>query len=247
MIAPDKHMLRAALELAEAGWDVLPLNGKQPTTGLTPHGHKDATRNPKKLRRWWADRDWNIGAPVPDNVVVFDIDPRNGGSRRALEQAAGVPLTPTLTTRSGSGGWHLYYVRPWEHVSARKLPQGIDFKTNGYLVMPPSIHPDTGQPYRWNRRPIADMTLELARLVLEMPRERYERDGTYDISGLVSWVRTLPKGERHNGVHWAARRVHEAGGSTRHLERLIEAAEDIGFTPYEARRVVESVARRASS
>ena len=237
------RLLRAALELAETGWKVIPLRGKQPTTGLTPHGHKDATRNPKKIRRWWADGDWNIGCPVPDNMVVFDIDPRNGGSRRALEQAAGVPLEPTLTTRSGSGGWHLYYVRPWERVTGRKLPQGIDFKTNGYLVMPPSIHPDTGQPYKWNRRPIAHMPLELARLVLELPADRRE-EGTYDIGGLVSWVRSLPKGERHNGLHWAARRVHEAGGSTRHTEQLIEAAEDIGMDPREARRVVES-ARKA--
>ncbi|WP_456286246.1 bifunctional DNA primase/polymerase [Microbacterium sp. JZ70] len=235
------RMLDAALELAEAGWKVLPLKGKQPTTGLTPHGHKDATRNPKRIRRWWADGDWNIGSPVPENVVVFDVDPRNGGSRRALERAAGVPLNATLTTRSGSGGWHLYYVRPWEHVTGLRLPSGIDFKTNGYMVMPPSVHPDTGQPYRWNRRPIAHMPIELARLVLEMPSERREAGtGTYDIGGLVSWVRSLRPGERHNGVHWAARRVHEAGASARHIEQLIEAAEDIGFTPYEARRVVES-------
>lgn len=231
--------LRAALRLAAAEWAVLPLKGKKPTTGLTPHGVHDATRKSKLIREWWADDDWNIGCPVPENVVVFDIDPRNGGSRRALELSAGVPLTPTLTTRSGSGGWHLYYVRPWEHVSGRKLPSGIDFKTNGYLVMPPSIHPETGQPYRWNRRPIEHMPLELARLVLEMPSEP-RGDGTYDIGGLVSWVRALPRGERHNGLHWAARRVSEAGGSQRHVDRLIEAAEDIGFTPYEARRVVES-------
>jgi hypothetical protein len=233
------RMLRAALELAEAGWKVLPLKGKQPTTGLTPNGHKDATRRPKLIRDWWAEQDWNIGSPVPENVVVFDIDPRNGGSRRALEHVAGVPLVPTLTTRSGSGGWHLYYVRPWERVTAMKLPRGIDFKTNGYMVMPPSVHPDTGQPYKWNRRPVAHMSLELARLVFETPAERRE-EGTYEIGGLISWVRTLPRGERHNGLHWAARRVHEAGGSTRHAEQLIEAAEDIGFTPYEARRVVES-------
>lgn len=233
------RLLPAALRLAEAGWAVLPLDGKKPTTGITPHGHKDATTDPRTIRKWWAEGDWNIGAPVPDNVVVFDIDPRNGGSRRALELAAGVPLVPTLTTRSGSGGWHLYYVRPWEHVSGGKLPSGIDFKTNGYLVMPPSIHPDTGQLYRWNRRPIEHMTLELAQLVLASPVERRE-GGVYDIGALVSWVRTLPKGERHNGLHWAARRMHEAGASTRHVERLTESAEDIGFTPYEARRVVES-------
>lgn len=234
------RMLRAALELGEAGWAVLPLNGKQPTTGLTPHGVHDATRSTKQIREWWADRDWNIGSPVPENVVVFDIDPRNGGSRRALEHAAGVPLKPTLTTRSGSGGWHLYYVRPWERVSGMNLPRGIDFKANGYLVMPPSVHPDTGKPYEWNRRPIAHMTLELARLVLEMPRERHEQEGTYDIGALVAWVRSLPRGERHNGVHWAARRLHEADASTRHFDQLIDAAEDIGISPNEARRVVES-------
>lgn len=232
------RLLRAALDLANAGWAVLPIDGKRP---ITEHGHHDATTSRRQIREWWRAGDWNIGSPVPEHVVVFDIDPRNGGSRHALARAAGVPLAPTLTTKTGSGGWHLYYVRPWERVTGTKLPAGIDFKANGYMVMPPSIHPATGQPYRWNRRPIGHMPLELARLVLETPAERERREaGTYDIGGLVSWVRALQPGERHNGLHWAARRVHDAGGSARHAEQLIEAAEDIGFAPNEARRVVES-------
>lgn len=241
------RMLSAALALAESGRAVLPLRGKLPTTGLTPHGHHDATTSRRQIREWWADREWNVGSPVPDMVVVFDIDPRNGGSRRALEQSAGVPLVPTLTTRTGSDGWHLYYVRPWEHVTGRNLPAGIDFKAtgSGYMVMPPSVHPDTGKRYRSNRLPIAHMTLELARLVLAPPPEHDAGDGVYDIGGIVSWLRARPQGERHDGLHWAARRVHEAGSSARHLDQLVSAAEDLGISHNEARRVVES-ARKGS-
>ena len=104
-------MLHAALDLAEHGWDVLPLNGKQP---ITAHGHLDATTDPATIRRMWADRDYNIGSPVPGNLLVLDVDPRNGGSVQALEHMADVTLPPTLEVISGrrDGGRHLYYFRP---------------------------------------------------------------------------------------------------------------------------------------
>ena len=101
-------MLRAALELVDAGWAVLPLNGKQP---VTAHGHLDATTDPKQVKKWWGEGDWNIGSPVPENLLVLDIDPRNGGSLEELERRAGVTLPPTLEVISGrrDGGRHLYY------------------------------------------------------------------------------------------------------------------------------------------
>jgi len=236
--------MRAALELAEAGWAVLPLKGKTPTTGLTPHGHLDATTNPRTIRRWWADRDWNIGSPVPDSLLVFDVDPRNGGRLADLERLAGVSLPPTLEVESGrrDGGRHLYFKRPFPQPYRGNIPHGIDLKTGsgGYMVMPPSAHPDTGQPYRWIYRDIARLPRQVSALMMPRTRTTRRNPTAADAVALATWVRSLQAGERHDGLHWAARRAHEAGVSDRGLDRLIDAAEDIGMNPREARRVVES-------
>lgn len=234
-------MMSAALDLAAGGWAVLPLDGKTPTTGHTPNGHKDATTNRKRIRRWWADRNWNIGCPVPDSVMVFDIDPRNGGSLAELEHLAGVKLPRTLEVISGrrDGGRHLYFRRPFAHPYRGNIPRGIDVKTNGYMVVPPSLHPETGKRYRRVDRDIARLPQPVIDLM--QPRE-ISTDGTTaaDPMALAAWIRTLGPGEKHNGLFWAASRAHEGGVSQHGLDLLIDAAEDIGISRSEARRVIAS-------
>lgn len=235
-------MLKAALELADNGWAVLPLDGKTPTTGHTLNGHLDATTDPHTIREWWSSGDWNIGSPVPDSLVAFDVDPRNGGSLADLERVAGVKLPPTLEVISGrrDGGRHLYYLRPFKHPYRGNVPHGIDVKTNGYMVMPPSVHPDTGKPYKWVYREAVRLPRQVAALMLPRTRVTRRDPKATDVVALAAWVRTLQVGDRHDGLHWAARRAHEAGVGDRGLAILIDAAEDIGFDPREAERVIES-------
>lgn len=236
------RMLKAALELADAGWAVLPLDGKRP---VTAHGHLDATTDPRTIRRMWAERDWNIGSPVPESLMVFDVDPRNGGSLQELEQRAGVNLPDTLEVISGrrDGGRHLYYMRPFRQPYRGNIPHGIDVKTNGYMVMPPSVHPDTGRAYRWVEREVVRLPRQVAALMLPRTRITRRNPSATDPVALAVWVRTLQPGERHDGLHWAARRAHEAGVGDRGFALLVEAAEDIGMNPREVRRVIESAGK----
>jgi putative DNA primase/helicase len=59
----------------------------------------------------------------------------------------------TVTAITGSGGEHLLYRMPdGERLGNHRagLPSGIDVRGwNGYLVLAPSIHPDTGRAYAW--------------------------------------------------------------------------------------------------
>ena len=105
----------------------------------------------------------NIGARVPASLLVLDIDPRHGGHQHLaqLEREHG-PLPPTRVSVSGrgDGGQHRWFLHPGGAVSAAQLGGGLDLKTHaGYVVLPPSRHPATGQPYTW-----AEPTLEPADL-----------------------------------------------------------------------------------
>jgi Bifunctional DNA primase/polymerase, N-terminal len=154
--------LTAAVELAQHGWPVFPCRGKVP---MTKHGHLDATTDQDQARELWMRYPHaNIGAAVPPSLAVFDIDPRNGGSFDALTAIVG-PLPQTLTAWSGrgDGGRHLYFLRPHGELTSTKLPLGIDLKAYGYCVMPPSLHPATGQPYRWELAHMPHALRELLR------------------------------------------------------------------------------------
>lgn len=155
---PD--MLAAALEYATHHWAVFPLRGKVPAIAGS-RGVLDATTDSAIVTGWWSGRyaGCSIGGRVPEPMIVLDVDPRSGGrdSIAALERQHG-PLPETLTTVSGrgDGGRHLFYRRPSGKLSARRLGPGIDLKTSsGYVVLPPSIHPDSGKPYTRIERPVA--------------------------------------------------------------------------------------------
>ena len=62
-------------------------------------------------------------------------------------------LPQTVEVKTGGGGRHLYFKFPEGTKiknSSNVLGPGLDIKsTGGYVIAPPSIHPDTGQPYAW--------------------------------------------------------------------------------------------------
>src|SRR5262245_4099309 len=145
-------LAEAALAYARMGWSVFPLapRTKEPLRGS--HGFKDATTDPATIERWWQEHpDANIGLATTD-VVVLDIDPRNGGDYTLadLETEHG-RLPHTVESVTGSGGRHIFFqlhgvpIRKGTHA----LGHGLDIKTDGgYVVLSPSVHPN-GQRYEW--------------------------------------------------------------------------------------------------
>lgn len=248
-----------ALALASAGWRLLPLRGKIPTT---LHGVKDATADPELVARWWAGgATWNIGARVPGHLVVLDCDPRNGGTLAALAEANGAPLPDTLTVYSGrgDGGQHLYYRHPGGKLTQRNLPPGIDVKTDtGYCVLPPSLHPDTGRPYVWGEVttpvPFPTGLLPLVRPPEPAPapfpgRARSGAPGADPgrlarrAQHLAEHVAAAAEGERNGRLFWAACTAHREGYPPDTFELLERAAVHTGLSEAEARATIASAHR----
>ncbi len=144
-------MLDAALRYAAHGWPVLPLRERSKLPA-TQHGVKDATTDTATIDRWF--HQWpnaNIGLACNDLLAV-DIDPRAGGIETFVDLLGDHPLPDTLKsiTGRGDGGMHLIFRAPDFPVKNGELAPGVDVKArDGYLVVPPSVHPDTGGIYTW--------------------------------------------------------------------------------------------------
>ena len=142
--------LEAALTYASWGWHVLPLvpNDKRPASA---HGVHDATTDLDKIRAWWAQNpNYNIGiaAGEKSGIVVFDIDPRNGGSDSwddFTSEHGGVP--DGICQLTAGGGQH--HIAEWrEGLKSCELRPGVDFLANGrYFVVAPSSVND--REYTW--------------------------------------------------------------------------------------------------
>lgn len=245
-------MLDAALDLAGAGWKVLPCipTGPKAKAPLTPNGFKDATTEPEVIRAWWEQ--WPaalIGVVIPEHLLVLDIDPRNGGSMDELEKVLG-PLPATLTSWSGrqDGGRHLWFRKPVGSLTSKRLPEGIDLKLGGrgYCIAPPSPHPATGQEYRWEHAPISRLphrAIEALRAPTAVATPHPQRSPA-GADGLVEFVRASVEGERNSRLFWAACRAFETGDRFI-IDKLFEAALMIGLDDREAARTISSARNSA--
>ncbi len=147
--------LDAALAYAARGLPVFPLNpnSKEPHGLLAPNGFKNATTNPDTIRQWFTEFPHaNLAIAIPEGVIVVDIDPRNNGTETWQKLATNRTVnTMTSISGRGDGGFHLWLNQPPDIKLNTKLGPGVDVKAGGkgYIVAPPSIHPDSGLPYTW--------------------------------------------------------------------------------------------------
>lgn len=242
-------MLAEALGYASAGWPIFPLRGKQP---LTRHGFKEATVDHDQIYAWW--HKWphaNIGFAILPGLMVIDIDPRAGGSTNLAEltsEHGPIPATLTAISGRGDGGCHYYLVRPPGMLTTTRLPRGVDYREGGkhYVVAPPSIHPDTGRPYRWaNNHDIAlppQWLTDLLRAPIVPPAPPAPR-GNADGSELVRFVTGLQEGNRNHGFYWACCKAVTEGAWPVVRHDLRQAALSIGLTEREVDATMRSAAR----
>lgn len=213
--------------------------GKHPRTR---NGAKDATTDIGLIAEWiarWPNANW--GGVPPVGVVILDVDPRNHGDESLAElEGRHGPLPPTLTCRTGSGGWHVWL--SYNGPARGRLADGIDVKkTGGYVVLPPSLHM-AGGTYEWTDTRPAATAPRWVRLKLNPPINRtaaYPADHRTDPSGLVKFVLTAPEGERNSRLYWACIRAHENGFDT---TPLVDAAETIGLPRVPAQATADSAA-----
>lgn len=140
----------AALTYASWGWHVIPVvpNGKIPAT---QHGVKDATTDANQIAIWWAQNpNFNIGiaAGAKSGIVVFDVDPRNGGDEswaKWVDANGAVPDGPMQLT-AGGGQHHIATYDP--EIRSCKLVDGVDLLADGrYFVAYPSTI--ESRSYHW--------------------------------------------------------------------------------------------------
>ncbi|MGW5314516.1 bifunctional DNA primase/polymerase [Nocardia thailandica] len=238
-----------ALAYAAVGLPVLPLRARQKTP-LTAHGKDDATTDADQIAAWW--NRWpraNIGIRPTAGLVVVDVDPRHGGTEHLATLLDGRDLPTTWTCRTGSGGIHIW-LRHRGPIRG-KLCQGVDLKgPSGYLVVPPSIHPDTGHAYRWlNRSPIAAAPEWLRPHLLPAPHRPMLTFGAPGCSsrtaaGLLRAVADAKEGCRNAVLFWAACTAAREGVLSMVRDDLTAAALANGLPPNEIERTIRSAEQK---
>lgn len=160
-------LLKAALRYANRyGWRVFPLEGKEPRI---KGGFRSATTDERTIKRWWKkwpDANIGIACDSEHGPIVIDVDEPKDEETSGFKFLEKLELPREgLVTRSAvsrEGRLHLYFLPMRDGTQLKRMirPFGpkdrkvaIDILGDGgYVVAPPSIHPDTGEPYRWEAK-----------------------------------------------------------------------------------------------
>jgi len=160
---------------AQKGWQTFPLkpHDKIPFVKWADVATCDTT-----MITGWFDNypDANIGIACGkrSGIVVLDVDAGHGGYEsltKLIERHGALPETPV--SKTGSGGEHIFFKHPGVEIrnSAGKLGAGLDIRGDGgYVVAPPSIHPN-GNTYEWAvDTDLADMPGWMIEALKESPK-----------------------------------------------------------------------------
>lgn len=229
------------------GFAVGPLDGKIP---LTAHGIHDFTSDPDVIARWHGQHPGCNWGATQRGVIVFDVDPRNGGTVTALKLR---PEHKTLCVQTGAGGWHIYYRHAGSARGKLRGANGIDIKIggHGYTVAPGSTHPITGKRYRLHCDiEIAQVPDHLLALIVRRewsPPAAPSRTTVDRWDGLIRAVQEAQPGNRNQVLFWAAARAAADNSPASVYSALAAAGHQIGLSTTEIQQTIQSAQRRAAS
>lgn len=237
--------LEAALTYASWGWHVLPLipNDKRPASA---HGVHDATIDPEQIKAWWAQNpSFNIGiaAGEKSGIVVFDIDPRNGGAESWDDFTAEHGGVPDGICQLTAGGGQHYIAQARENLKSCELRRGVDFLANGrYFVVTPSVVND--REYTWEAS--GDPTDGIC--PFEIPEAWLSAMAVRKVI-VTATDGALITGNRNAGLASMAGSMRHSGFSASEIFAAISAANaercDIPLPASDVKRIAESIGRYA--
>ena len=144
----SQEVLREALRYLSLGYSIVPLHARSKIPAIKWDRYQNEKPTVEDVSKWFSvDRNVAIITGFISGLVVLDVDTAKGGEHEPL-----LEKYPTDMVVKTGKGYHLYYQHPGWHVdNAVEFLPGVDVRADGgYVVAPPSIHPN-GSKYEWLR------------------------------------------------------------------------------------------------
>lgn len=150
----DMSVRDAALAYAEAGLFVVPVRAgsKSPGSLVGAEWTKQSSRDAKTIKEWFTR--WptaNVGIHAgKSGLLVFDLDKADDLEQLPADIAGDLRLGTFQRSRTGARGHYVFAdTLGYGNAAGGFAPWGEVRGRNGFIMAAPSIHPDTGESYRW--------------------------------------------------------------------------------------------------
>jgi hypothetical protein len=138
-------------------WSIIPLIPREKRPSLPWVRYQQTRATEEEASDWFLDGTANLGIVTGSisDLTILDCD-----SESAIALAESLGLPPTWTVQTGKGRHYYFrYQSGSRNFQKRDDLPGIDLRSEGgYVVAPPSIHPN-GHAYQWlvNTGELADL------------------------------------------------------------------------------------------
>ena len=237
--------LQAVLNYRNQGFSIIPIipKDKRPLIAWEPYQTEPATET--QIRDWWGTEfpGANVGVVTGQvsGLVVIDLDCPEAKDK-LKELLSQYDLTSVPRSRTGEG-WQLFFQHPGVSVQNRAgvLP-GLDVRGDGgYVVAPPSIHPN-GRVYKWEV-PIAGelpkLPVELFKLISSPVSN--SANGYRERSDTARALDGVPEGQRDETLFRLACKLRSADVPEGMAEALILEAARNCQPPFPERQALEKI------
>lgn len=145
------ELLNAALAYQRDGFSVIPIQAREKKPLISWEEYQNRRATEEEINAWWAK--WpeaNVGlvTGAVSGLVVIDLDTVEAKDK-LKDLVPGFDFSAVPRSRTGNG-WQIFFKHPGLTITNRAgvLP-GLDVRGDGgYVVAPPSIHPN-GKAYKW--------------------------------------------------------------------------------------------------
>ncbi len=248
-----QNLLEWAYFYIGLGLSVFPVIGKRPATA---HGHKDASRDPVRLTQMFSDdRVTGVGiacGAASGGFVVIDADDGKGGVQSYASVAGLVPAdAPRVVT---GAGFHDYVLVPQgQPIPSRAIGvlPGLDILgEGGYVVAPPSLHPN-GRLYTWPTAAPRSIPFASPSLLDWLHAARQKPTVASSSVAANTTAGTISQGQRNCILTSLAGTMRKRGMSPAAIESALVAENQAHCIPplsdAEVKRIAASVSRYASN
>lgn len=166
-----------AVNYLTKGYSVIPIGrDKKPLVSWKEFQNRLPTL--EEVDGWYRQWPWAGVAIVTgriSKIVVFDIDPRNGGNPDKYKKYN------TVKSKTGGGGDHVVFGHPdFDVPTIPNIYPGVDLKSEGsYIIVPPSLHP-SGHRYVWEKNILDCLPSELPEELIKVIKEHGTEKTKFD-------------------------------------------------------------------